>query len=242
MLVLYIILFNDKSIYSDHTSISMNVGMNALIVAQQLPPKPVYRVKDLASVAGSLPTAYRKLRELEEMGIVERAKRGYFTLKECVMQPISIIEHLTPSLKALKEGRTFGKYYSETDVRTARQLLDGFVTLDYKAYELTRLQTPATLYLYVNSVDNAAKFLKEDGFSEGTKGQVVLLPRYGDFANAIQRVYLDCIAKGGRSILDAVAIEILYPGELSIKGRFPVDLVEKVRGDLVSVINEPVAA
>lgn len=221
----------------------MNIGMHALMVAQQLPHKPVYRVKDIANVSGSLPTAYRKLGELEEMGIVERVKKGYFTLKECVMQPISIIEHLMPSLKALKEGRAFGKYYTETDVRIAGHLLGGFVTLDYKAYELTRFQTPAKLYIYINHVDNATKILRENGFYEGTKGQVVLLPRYGDFTNAIQRVYLDCIAKGGRSILDAVAIEILYPEELNIKGHFTVDLIEKVREDLpVSVINEPVTA
>lgn len=221
----------------------MWIGMHAMMVVQQLPFKPVYRVKDVASVSGSLSTAYRKLGELEEMGIIERAKRGYFKLKECVTQPISIIEHLTPSLKALKEGRTFAKYYSETDVRIARELLDGVVTLDYKANELTGLQTPATLYLYVNSVDYATKVLKENGFSEGTKGQVVLLPHYGDFSIAIQRVYLDCIAKGGRSTLDAVAIEILYPDELNIKARFPMDLIEKVREDLpLRAINEPVTA
>lgn len=212
--------------------------MYALVVAQQLPSKPVHRVSDVASVAGSLPTAYRKLRELEEMGIVERARRGYFILKECAMQPIPVIEHLTPSLKALKEGRTFGKYYSETDVRTARRLLDGFVTLDYKAYELTKLQTPATLYLYVDFVEGAAKILKQNRFSEGTRGWVVLLPRYGDFTNTIQRIYLDCLAKGGRSILDAVAIEILYSDELRIRGSFPVDLIEKVREDLSSSVNE----
>jgi len=223
--------------------IGTHVDMHAMMIAQQLPQKPVYRVKDIASVTGSLPTAYRKFWKFEEMGIVERVKRGYFTLKECAMQPIPVIKHLMPSLKALKEGRTFGKYYSETDVRIASQLLDGFVTLDYKAYELTRLQTPATLYLYVNSVDNAVKVLKENGFYEGTKGQVVLLPRYGDFTNAIQRMYLDCIAKGGRSILDAVAIEILYSDELSIKGRFPVDLIEKVREDLsLDIVNEPITA
>ncbi len=221
----------------------MDIALHALMIAQELPPKPVYKVQDIASIAGSLATAYRKLWELEEMGIVERARRGYFMLKECVMQPISIIERLVPSLRALKESRVFGKYYSETDARIAMKLLDGFVTLDYKAYELTGLQTPATLYLYVNSVDSAVKILKENRFSEGTKGRVVILPRYGDFTNIIQRVYLDCIAKGGRSILDSIAIEILHPDELNVKGRFPVDLIEKVREELpLRVTNEPITA
>jgi hypothetical protein len=219
--------------------------MHALEVAQKLPHKPVYRVKDVASICPSISTAYRKLEELEKIGIIERPKRGYFMLKECATQPISVIESLLPSLKALKEGRTFGKYYNETDVRIARKLLDsldGFVTLDYKAYELTGIQTPATLYVYVNSINDAAKVLKGNGFSEGTKGPVVLLPRYGDFTNAIQRVYLDCIAKGGRNTIDAVAIAIQYPDELNIKGSFTVDLIEKVREELPSVIHEPITA
>lgn len=221
----------------------MTVDIHALMIAQELPPKPVYTVEDIvtATTAGSLSTAYRKLADLEEMGIVERRNRGYFTLKECVMQPVSIIKHLIPSLKALKEARAFGKYYSETDVRIARELIDGFVTLDYKAYELTKFQIPAKLYLYPDSMDNAVRILKENGFSEGTKGQVVLLPAYGDFTNYIQRVYLDCIANSGRSILDAIAIEILHPDQLSIRARFPVELIEKVREEMPSVINEPIA-
>lgn len=217
--------------------------MSALTVVQKLPPKPVYSVKDLAGLAGSLSTAYKKLNELEEIGIVKRVKRGYFILKECVMQPISVIEHLTPSLRALKECRVFGKYYRETDVRTAQKLLDGFVTLDYKAYELTKFQTPSTFYVYADSMDDATKVLRENGFSEGTKGQVVLLPKYGYYDNAVQRVYLDCIARGGRSLLDAIAIAILYPAELKIKGHFPVDLIEKVREELpLAVTNGSITA
>ena len=37
---------------------------------------------------------------------------------------------------------------------------------------------------------------------------------------------------GGRSWLDAVAIELLYPDELSVRAVFPVGLVEKVIEDL----------
>lgn len=220
----------------------MTMEIHALMIAQELPPKPVYTVKDIAATAGSLPTAYRKLADLIELGIAERRKRGYFTLKECIMQPVYLVKHLIPSLRALKEARTFGKYYNETDVRIARELIDGFVTLDYKAYELTKFQIPAKLHLYPDSMDNAIRILKQNGFSEGTKGQVVLLPTYGDFANDIQRVYLDSIANSGRSILDAIAIEILYPDKLSIKARFPVEDIEKVREEMPSsVMNESIA-
>jgi hypothetical protein len=61
---------------------------------------------------------------------------------------------------------------------------------------------------------------------------VAILPKEGGFGNEIQRVYLDCLAFGGRSALDAVAIELLHGDQLSIRGEFPTDLVLKVREDL----------
>jgi hypothetical protein len=149
------------------------------------------------------------------------------------------MRHLLPTLKALKQARTFGKYYNESDVRIARNIIDGFVTLDYKAYELTNYQTPARLFIYVDDIQRSAEILRKHGFSEGTKGKVILLPRIGDFTNPIQRVYLDCIAYGGRSTQDAVAIELLYGSRLKIKGYFPVELINKVQEDMpkVSPIN-----
>jgi hypothetical protein len=76
--------------------------------------------------------------------------------------------------------------------------------------------------------------LKKCNFSEGTKGRVVLLPRIGEFRNEIQRVYLDCIAYGGRSLLDAIAIEILHNEDLdpNIRGTFKTEDVLKVREEL----------
>ena len=42
-------------------------------------------------------------------------------------------------------------------------------------------------------------------------------------------------AAGGRSLLDAVAIELRYPDKLQVRDLFPVDLVEKVTEDLGSL-------
>lgn len=108
------------------------------------------------------------------------------------------------------------------------------MTLDYRSYELTGLQTPEKLFLYVGDQDSAANALKSDyDFSEGPRGKIAILPRLGGFFdNEIQRVYLDSLAAGGRNLLDAVAIELRYPDRLQIKGLFQVDLVEKVREDL----------
>ena len=77
--------------------------------------------------------------------------------------------------------------------------------------------------------------LESEGFSENKEGRVAILPvereRKG-FENEIQRVYLDCLARGGSSTLDAIAIELLHGDEIAIRGEFPVDLVLKVREDL----------
>jgi hypothetical protein len=54
----------------------------------------------------------------------------------------------------------------------------------------------------------------------------------GDFSNEIERVYLDCIAKGGRSIQDAIAIQLLHGDQLTSKGIFPAEYVLKVQEDL----------
>ena len=111
------------------------------------------------------------------------------------------------------------------------------VTLEYKSYELTGLQTSEKLFLYVSDQDSAANALRSDDFSEGPRGKIAILPMIGDFFdNEIQRVYLDSLAAGGRNLLDAVAIELRYPVRLQIKGLFQVDLVEKVREDLSNAV------
>jgi len=145
--------------------------------------------------------------------------------------------YLVPSLQALKKARYFGRAYNESDVHFAqRKFPRAIVTLDYRAYELTKLQKPERLFLYVSDPENAADELMNERFSEGRSGRVAILPKIGNFfQNEIQRVYLDCLAAGGRSLLDAIAIELLHStSELEVRGVFPIDLVEKVRDDLNS--------
>ena len=150
-----------------------------------------------------------------------------------VAQPANILEKLLPSLIALSRARKFGRNYNNSDISFAVKNVPGkFVTLDYKAYELTKFQTPLDLHIYVDDVDNVAAFLKEKGFREGKKGHVLLLPKIGDFSNEIERVYLDCIAYGERSTMDAIAIELLYEDSLNTRGLFPVQLVKKVQEDM----------
>ncbi|MDG6941425.1 MAG: hypothetical protein JRN34_00665 [Nitrososphaerota archaeon] len=210
-----------------------------LAVIQAIGEKPIYRLEELLQVTGSRATAYRTLAELRQIGFAEPAKEGYFTIRSSLFQPFNIWQHLVPSLNALKHARYFGRSYNENDVKKASEILHGIVTLDYRAYDLTRLQEPHSLFVYVNNLDSAAEILREHGFWEGTRGRVVLLPQVGSPQNEIQRVYLDCLAYGGRSTLDAIAIEMLHGEHLDprVKGVFKSEDVLKVKEELAS--NEP---
>jgi len=207
-----------------------------LAVVQAMGERPVYRLDDLLKVTGSRATAYRTLGELRRTGFAEPLRKGYFTVRSSFFQPYHLWEHLVPSLNALKLVRYFGRSYNENDIKVARQTLSGSITLDYRAYELTGFQAPYSLFLYVDDLDSAASSLRHNKFWEGSRGRVAILPRTGSIQNELQRVYLDCIAYGGRSTLDAIAIEILHGGDLDSKmrGVFRSEDVLKVREELAT--------
>jgi hypothetical protein len=206
---------------------------DGLAFAQALEPKLVYDIKDAIPIAGSEHTVYRRLHLLASLGLAN-FKDGKFQINRgAAMQPLHVIEKLYPSLLSLMQGQRFGKFYNDWDIGFARNALEHYmITLDFKAWELARFQTPSDLYLYVKDVSKAAKLLKESGFSQGKKGRVILLPKTGDFSNKIQRTYLDCIARGGRSIYDAIAIELLYQDTLNVRGHFPIEYILKVQQDM----------
>jgi hypothetical protein len=207
---------------------------DGIAFAQALAPKIVYSIKnDAIAVAGSERVAYRRLNSLVSLGLATFNNGQFQINRGAIMQPLYILEKLVPSLTALKHARRFGKSYNDSDIRFCRNVLgNSFTTLDFKAWDLTKFQTPLDLYVYVDDVDGTSSFLKENGFREGKKGHIVLLPKIGDFTNEVQRTYLDSIAKGGRSINDAIAIELLYADKLDIKGQFPIEYVIKVQQDL----------
>ena len=60
---------------------------------------------------------------------------------------------------------------------------------------------------------------------------MVLLKPYGEL-DGIARVHLDCLARGGRSVLDAIAIELLYPEEVRVRGLYEARTVRKVLEDM----------
>jgi hypothetical protein len=212
----------------------MMEAKDGIAFAQALMPKIVYSVKkDAMAVTGSERVAYRRLNSLASLGLAN-FKNGQFQINRgAIIQPLYVLEKLVPSLIALKHARRFGKSYNDSDIRFCRNVLDNsFTTLDFKAWDLTKFQTPSDLYVYVDDVEGTSEFLKGNGFSEGKKGHIILLPKIGDFTNEIQRTHLDSIAKGGRSIYDAIAIELLYGDNLDTKGQFPIEYVTKVQQDL----------
>ena len=209
-------------------------SIKSIYYAQKVGHKSVHTIKDTFPIAGSQATAYRRLNTLKDLGIVKRIRGGLFRFTiDVADQSIAFIEKLLPSLEALKKGKTFGRYYINSDIKFVKENVKyELITLDYKAWEITRFQSPSHLYVYVKDFEQTIDYLKKNNFSEGKKGRVTILPMIGDFNNQIERVYLDCIARGGRSISDAIAIELLYGDQLKTKGSFPIDAIKKVQEDL----------
>lgn len=207
----------------------------AMSFARNFTERLVYSVKnDAKPIAGSVSTVYNRLHVLQALGLA-KFNRDVFEIKpNVVTQPPSVQKKIFPSLIALKNARRFGKYYNESDINFAKKNLPGKIltTLDYAAWELTKFQSPLDFITYVDDVNESADYLINKGFNEGKNGNVILLPKTGDYENMIDRIYLDCIANGGRSTLDAIAIELLYEKQLTVKGHFPISYVKKVSEDL----------
>ena len=206
---------------------------DALLFAQELQPRPIYKVKDVAKNIHER-TVRRRIKKLTEIGLAQY-NRGQFTIKEEVIaQPISVLEKLVPSFTAFMQARRFGKAYGLSDNNFMIKNLpkNALITLDYSAHKMTNFQSAQDLYLYVDDIEETVQFLKNNNFREGTKGSIVILPKIGSFENLTERVFLDCIAKGGRSMMDAIAIQLKYKDEINIKARFTTDMLLKVQEDL----------
>ena len=211
-------------------------AMSSIGFAQMLPPSPVYDLNGMKGATGlSESTIRKRMARLKELGLADY-KRGKATIKrEVVSQPYAVLQRIVPSLLSLKKARRFGRHYAPTDVNFVKKHLpaDSIITLDHKAHALTGFQTPLGLHAYVDSVGNVSKLLKRHGFREGKKGRVVLLPKIGSFENLTERVFLDCVANGGRSFMDAAAIMLTHGDAVETKVRFTGDIISKIREDLL---------
>jgi hypothetical protein len=209
---------------------------SSVSLIQRIKPRMVINTRSLVKVAGSKATLGRALKVLESHGFIRGRTKGWVVFINALWQPTYVIESILPSLKALK---------NRVPIKCSKKVFRtrGYfpVTLDWKAWELTGYPTPRTLYLYADSVEEVMKTLQaaDQSKTSNTGNELVyVLPKVGEFHNTVERTYLDCVAQGGRSWLDAVAIELLYPHELSVKASFPVDLVAKVLEDLNMGVRE----
>jgi len=221
--------------YNDLQLMKSNEIDRAISFAQAFTGQLVYSVKnDARKQAGSLSTAYQRLRILEQIGLAKVNRDAFQIKSNVVSQSFPIRKKILYSLLSLKNARRFGKYYNESDINFAKKHLPGkfLTTLDYATWELTKYQTPSEFFVYVEDVEKSANFLLENDFNEGKNGNVILLPKLGNFDNPIERIYLDCIAKGGRNTLDGIALELNYSDSITEKGHFPLNSVKKVQEDL----------
>lgn len=206
----------------------------ALLYAQKLSVRTVYNMNHdfIPNIHKSRRTAYRYRKYLESLGLL-KAIRGNFILNTTAISQSYLFPKLLPSLNALKNARRFGRRYNQADIEFVEKHVDyRLITLDYKSWELTKYQYPEDLYVYVKDIDKIAIYLKKNKFKEGRKGHIIILPILGDFTNEIQRVYLDSIAKGGRSTQDAIAIELIYGDKLEFRGRFDLEEIKNVQENL----------
>jgi len=191
-------------------------------IQSTLSPRSAYTLDDLALALGrSKKTAYRYLQQLKQMGFVIASHEGVFTLRDSVFLPPSVIPKILPSLLAISQEQKFRLRNGDLGIERARRLLmklGGFPTLDYAAYELTGYQTPTAFHFYPDSLEQAIRVLRENGYVKSPRGCVILLPKIGDFSDQIQRVFYDSLAVGGRGILDAIAIARRYPKETGSAG------------------------
>ena len=218
----------------ESTSI-LEKAKDAIRFAQELPPSPIYNLKNLEHTTRvSTRTIRRRLAHLEELGLADY-NRGKFTIKrEVISQPYTVLQKIIPSLIALKRARRFGRYYKPTDVNFMKKHLpkDSIITLEHKAHQLTKFQIPLNFYVYVEDVEEIADLLKSHRFREGKRGNIILLPKIGSFENLIERIFLDCVANGGRDFLDAAAIMLTHKDMIKTRGMFAVDTILKVQEDL----------
>lgn len=165
---------------------------------------------------------------LDDAGLVESAEDpGYVVFKSCAWAyDDSKLELLLPSLYSLRHRRD---YLGDPD-RVEGVLPKGtLVTLTRGAFDLVGKDARGEdLYFYLLKPN---EFVKELGGREreaNADAKVHVLEPAGNLDDKIWRVYLDCIAAGGRGPQAAAFLEILMPEKIK-EPILSKDFVESVR-------------
>ena len=211
---------------------SVRGGEDAIAFARLLPRSMIHRMRDMPSVAGvSEATARRRVDELAGMGLAVRRKGAFTVHHDAICQPIEVLDAMRPSLLALGRARRFGcGGSSSTGITLARRRLPpgSFVTLDYPLARLTGYQSAWWYHACVEDPDAFGSLLEESGFREDRTGRVVVMPKIGSFDDENVRLLFDCLADGGRSYCDAIALLLTRIGALPGGAVFTVVDVNEV--------------
>ena len=196
--------------------------------AFSLPRAPSYRFRDMPSILGvSEATARRRVDALVEMGLAERRNGSFMVRHDAACQPIEILDAMYPSLLALGCARRFAGPNGRAGITLARRLRPpgSFVTLDYPLARLTGYRPARDYCVCVDDPDAFASLLEENGFREDDLGRVVVMPKLGRFDRARERLFLDCIAAGGKRCAGAVELYILYGDKLPQRAVLDADSI-----------------
>ena len=186
---------------------------DAIAFARLLPRRLVHIFRDMPSVAGvSEATARRRVDELVEMGLAERRNDSFMVRHDAVCHPIEALNTIRSSLFARMRARCFARRRNDSDITFVRRHLPpgSFITLDYPLARLTGYQTAWDYHVCVDDPDALASLLEENGFREDDLGRVVIMPKIGQFDNKKGRLFLDCLAEGGRGYYDGMALLMLH--------------------------------
>ena len=192
----------------------------AMAFAYLLPRAESHRIRDMPSVAGvSEATARRRVDELAGMGLAVRRKGAFTVHHDAICQPIEVLDAMRPSLLALGRARRFGCGGGSTGIALARRRLPpgSFVTLDYPLARLTGYGPARDYCACVDDPDAYASLLERGGLREDGAGRVVVMPKLGRFDNKRVRLFLDCLAAGGRWYGGAIALCVIYGDTLPLK-------------------------
>ena len=204
---------------------------DAIAFARLLPRHLSYLFRDIPSVVGvSEATARSMVDELAKVGLAERWSDSFAVRHDAVCHPIEVLKAIRPSLLALARAKRFARRRNGSDLTFARRHLPpgSFVTLDYPLARLTDYQTAWNYYVCVDDPDAFASLLGDNGFQEDKLGRVVVVPKIGRFDNKKERLFLDCLADGGRGYCDAIALLMLRLRASPVRAAFTTNEMNDV--------------
>ena len=122
-------------------------------------------------------------------------------------------KYLRPSIRALERRVGFkGDPDHTAELIRPKTALS---TCGRGAYELLKWDpSKLDLYVYVDDIRKVASEITQNGCKKGDTASIYLMQKEEELKNPFERVYMDCIAKGGRDLIAAAYLEIHFPKKI----------------------------